>query len=48
MTEGVMEFIGTYIPEVIGTGVGMGSVAVLTAFMLGYAINKALSLVDDK
>ncbi len=46
--EKVMEFIGEHMPRLIGTGIGYGSLVSLSAILLGYAISKALSLVDDK
>lgn len=46
--ERVTEFISEYMPQLIGVGIGYGSLLSLTAILLGYAISKALSLVDDK
>lgn len=46
MTETVISFIDEMIPRIIGAGFGTGSFIVITAILLGYAIGKALSLVD--
>lgn len=46
--ERVTEFISGYMPQLIGAGIGYGSLLSLTVILLGYAISKVLSLVDDK
>lgn len=47
MTETVIGFIHEMIPQMIGAGFGIGSFVAIAAILLGYAINKALSLVDN-
>lgn len=46
--ERVVEFVEEYMPQLIGVGTGYGSILSLSAILLGYAISKVLSLVDDK
>lgn len=44
----VIKFMETYMPRIIGTGIGYGSLFSLISILTGYAISKVLSLVDDK
>lgn len=46
--ERVTEFISEYMSQLIRVGIGYGSFLSLTSILLGYAISKVLSLVDDK
>lgn len=46
--ERVTAFISEYMSQLIGVGIGYASFLSLTAILLGYAISKVLSLVDDK
>lgn len=47
MTEAVTIFLYERIPRIISAGFGMGSFVAISAILLGYAIGKALSLVDN-
>lgn len=46
MTESVIEFIKIYIPQMIGVGVGFGSLMAVIAILTGYSIKQALSFFD--
>lgn len=48
MTETVISIMSDMIPRIIAVGFGNGGVVSITATLLGYAIGKALSLVDNK
>lgn len=48
MTERVMDLMEGPMTELMLHGFGMGSIIAITAILLGYAINRALSLVDNK
>lgn len=47
MTEQLSELFTHYMSEIVAVGIGTGTVLGLIAILGGYAISKALSLVDN-
>ena len=43
-----MEFMSGSITDLIGAGFALGGVVSIIAILSGYAVSKALGLVDDK
>lgn len=48
MTQEVADLIKEYLPKIIKAGTALGTFIPVIAILLSYAVNKALSLVDDK